>query len=412
MLRRDWRAGELSVLIAALLLAAASVGTVGFFADRVKGALATQANVLLGADLMVSADRPLPPELCPRSAARRPRHGTGHPLQQHGSGGRQRRGARRRQGRWRTAIRCVARLRSSLRGAPEGAAAQRVPRRGEAWSDTRLAARSGSPPGSRLTVGDTTLTVAAIVQQDPEVAGWPADARSAPAHEHRRRAGDQAAAAGQSRRLSPARGRQRDRRLSRMGAAASGARTAAGVDPRPAAGDPANPRARGQIPRPRRARRGDSRPRSRWPWRRRVTCAAISTRRRCCAASARRSDRRCALFVIQFGVLGLGASAVGTLLALGGQQLLVSLLGAVIHADLPPPGVAAGSWARWSRVSRCCSALRCRRSLLCRACRRCACFAAISACRRRAARLPTARARPRSSRWSPGRRRICAPAPS
>ncbi len=38
MLRRDWRAGELTVLIAALVLAAASVGTVGFFADRVKGA--------------------------------------------------------------------------------------------------------------------------------------------------------------------------------------------------------------------------------------------------------------------------------------------------------------------------------------------------------------------------------------
>ncbi len=37
MLSRDARAGELSVLIAALVLAAASVGTVGFFADRVKG---------------------------------------------------------------------------------------------------------------------------------------------------------------------------------------------------------------------------------------------------------------------------------------------------------------------------------------------------------------------------------------
>ena len=39
LLRRDWRAGELRVLIAALVLAVGSVGTVGFFADRVKGAL-------------------------------------------------------------------------------------------------------------------------------------------------------------------------------------------------------------------------------------------------------------------------------------------------------------------------------------------------------------------------------------
>ena len=70
MLSRDARAGELSVLIAALVLAAASVGTVGFFADRVKGALTRQANLLLGADLMVSADRPLPPDYTREAATR------------------------------------------------------------------------------------------------------------------------------------------------------------------------------------------------------------------------------------------------------------------------------------------------------------------------------------------------------
>ena len=60
LLARDWRAGELRVLIAALVLAVASVGTVGFFADRVKLGLSEQANLLLGADLMISGDRPLP----------------------------------------------------------------------------------------------------------------------------------------------------------------------------------------------------------------------------------------------------------------------------------------------------------------------------------------------------------------
>ena len=62
LLSRDWRAGELRVLIAALVLAVASVGTVGFFTDRVKGALTRQANLLLGADLLLSGDRPLPDE--------------------------------------------------------------------------------------------------------------------------------------------------------------------------------------------------------------------------------------------------------------------------------------------------------------------------------------------------------------
>src|SRR5579862_9718965 len=59
MLSRDWRAGELRVLVAALLLAVASVGTVGFFTDRVKTALTTQANLLLGGDLLLSGDRPI-----------------------------------------------------------------------------------------------------------------------------------------------------------------------------------------------------------------------------------------------------------------------------------------------------------------------------------------------------------------
>jgi putative ABC transport system permease protein len=60
MLTRDWRAASLTVLVAAMMLAVASIGTVGFFADRVKGALGQQANLLLGADVLISGDRPLP----------------------------------------------------------------------------------------------------------------------------------------------------------------------------------------------------------------------------------------------------------------------------------------------------------------------------------------------------------------
>src|SRR6187401_3497941 len=61
MLRRNWSAGELRVLLIALFIAVSSVTTVGFFADRVRGALDRQANELLGGDLVVIADRPLPP---------------------------------------------------------------------------------------------------------------------------------------------------------------------------------------------------------------------------------------------------------------------------------------------------------------------------------------------------------------
>jgi putative ABC transport system permease protein len=62
LLRRDQRGGELLLIGLALTIAVASVTTVGFFADRVHLALSQQANLLLGADLIVVADRPLPPD--------------------------------------------------------------------------------------------------------------------------------------------------------------------------------------------------------------------------------------------------------------------------------------------------------------------------------------------------------------
>ena len=61
LLARDWRAGELRVLVAALVIAIAAVTSVGFFSDRVRLALIEQANALLGADLIVVSDRPLDP---------------------------------------------------------------------------------------------------------------------------------------------------------------------------------------------------------------------------------------------------------------------------------------------------------------------------------------------------------------
>jgi putative ABC transport system permease protein len=70
MLARDWRAGELTVLAAALVLAVGSMGTVGFFADRVKAALTSQASLLLGADVMISSDRPLQASLADDARAR------------------------------------------------------------------------------------------------------------------------------------------------------------------------------------------------------------------------------------------------------------------------------------------------------------------------------------------------------
>ena len=66
MLRRDWRAGELRVLAAALVIAVASVTSVGFFADRVGQALERDAHQLLGADIVLIADHPWSAEIVGR----------------------------------------------------------------------------------------------------------------------------------------------------------------------------------------------------------------------------------------------------------------------------------------------------------------------------------------------------------
>ncbi len=61
LLWRDLRAGELRLLVVAVLLAVAALTAVGFFADRLKGGLARDARQLLGGDAVVASDNPLPP---------------------------------------------------------------------------------------------------------------------------------------------------------------------------------------------------------------------------------------------------------------------------------------------------------------------------------------------------------------
>jgi putative ABC transport system permease protein len=170
---RDWRAGEMRVLIVAIVLAVASVGTVAFFADRVKQGLAQQANLLLGADLMVSGDRPLPDAYAEQARAlglaTSPAIRFNSMVAQAG---------RTDSAAVLTDVKAVSQgypLRGSVTLVDPAQrtkrAANGIPARGEAWIDTRLADRIGAHAGSKLAVGDATLTVTAIIAQEPEIAG-------------------------------------------------------------------------------------------------------------------------------------------------------------------------------------------------------------------------------------------------
>ena len=68
-LRRDLRAGELRLLMLAVLLAVAALASVGFFADRLQGGLQRDAVQLLGGDVVIVSDQATPAAFMDESRA-------------------------------------------------------------------------------------------------------------------------------------------------------------------------------------------------------------------------------------------------------------------------------------------------------------------------------------------------------
>jgi putative ABC transport system permease protein len=68
LLARDWRSGEVLVLLAALAIAVGAMSAVTFFTDRVRQGVSQQAGESLAADLRVESSRPLPDGLAAAGA--------------------------------------------------------------------------------------------------------------------------------------------------------------------------------------------------------------------------------------------------------------------------------------------------------------------------------------------------------
>ncbi len=62
MTARDWRAGELTMLLLALVLAVAALSSVGFLGDRLHQGLERDARRMIAADFIVRADHPVDPQ--------------------------------------------------------------------------------------------------------------------------------------------------------------------------------------------------------------------------------------------------------------------------------------------------------------------------------------------------------------
>jgi len=170
MLRRDWRAGELRVLAFALIIAVGGMTTVGFFADRVQLALSRQGNQLLGADLIIFSDHPLPQQYA--DEAKRLGLATSTALKFPSM-------AAKGDNSLLTEIKAITAgypLRGELRisedfsiASPEAARiANAIPSPGTAWVDEKLMVRLDLNRGDKIELGAAQLTVAALIAQEPD----------------------------------------------------------------------------------------------------------------------------------------------------------------------------------------------------------------------------------------------------
>jgi putative ABC transport system permease protein len=168
LLARDWRAGELTLVAVAVVVAVASVTTVGFFADRVHQALSRQANQLLGADLVISGDRALDASFAAEAERRGLKVARMLRFPSMTAGGGQNVLAEVK------VVTAGYPLRGDLRIADVQNGTDRrateIPKAGTVWVDERLMIRLQLQVGDVIEIGKSRLPVAQIITQEPDSA--------------------------------------------------------------------------------------------------------------------------------------------------------------------------------------------------------------------------------------------------
>lgn len=161
MMLRDLRAGELHLLGLAIVIAVASLTSVGFLADRVGRALDREANQLLGGDLLLRADHPWPSKFADEAQRRGLQSATTVLFTSMVSTGEEAVLAGVK------VIEAPYPLRGAIRIAPgpnqADAVAGRVPEPGELWLDERLFAELGVKVGDTVGLGETDFRLGAMV---------------------------------------------------------------------------------------------------------------------------------------------------------------------------------------------------------------------------------------------------------
>lgn len=168
-LKSHWASGDVRVLLMALVLAVAATTAVGFFTDRVESALGRQGGLLLGADLVVSADHALPERYLHEADKRKLK--TTHTIEFPSM-------IIRGEASQLAEIKAVGEgfpLRGELTivegEAVPGKQAKGIPQPGTVWVEPRLANILGAAVGDTVEVGERTFKISAILSHEPSRGG-------------------------------------------------------------------------------------------------------------------------------------------------------------------------------------------------------------------------------------------------
>jgi putative ABC transport system permease protein len=167
---RDLRAGELRLLIVAVLLAVAALTAVGFFADRLKGGLQRDARQLIGGDAVLATDNPTPAAFVERARALGLDGSSTYGFPTMARADEAQGGASKL-----VALKAVTAgypLRGNLQVSTDpvapGQITRDVPASGEAWVDASLLDSLSLKVGDTLLLGDAGLRIARVITLEPD----------------------------------------------------------------------------------------------------------------------------------------------------------------------------------------------------------------------------------------------------
>ena len=168
--QRDFRAGELRLLLVAVTLAVAALTAVGFFADRLDRGLARDARQMLGGDAIVSSDQPPPQSFADEARTRALSIATTTSFPSMGRAAEAQGGASKL-----VAVKAVSeayplRGRLQLKNGPGAATldAAGAPERGSVWVDAALLDALQLKMGDALLLGDASLKIARLIVIEPD----------------------------------------------------------------------------------------------------------------------------------------------------------------------------------------------------------------------------------------------------